>query len=279
MSSSSHSASDFVMLGECLQALRNPQVCRPNLYTGEVGKFFTLLERTSLASTRRLAESLAGLYVPADQTGLISHVAGLELNSRVHPIATRLYEEANEKMYIETDAQIPASVIALSQQLERTLQPHQEALRSDTETCLRARLYRPAIVSAWNLCFDLVRWWLYSNAQSMSDFNARLQQRTANHRKGPRMISRYEDFFAESEAFVLEVCRDAGGVLSNFTEKTYRTLQHLLDDRNSFAHANFHDATEAEAKSYVDKERRTFESQKLHVAFHVFRRQTITDQQ
>lgn len=184
---------------------------------------------------------------------MISRVAGLELASRVHPIATRMYEETNEKDYLEIDSHIPVGITTLPQLIGRDLEPHQEALRSDTEKCLRARLYRPAITSAWNLCYDLIRWWLFSDVQRSADFNALLQQRTANHRRGSRTISRYEDFFAESEAFVLEICRDAGGALSNFTDRTFRTLQHMLDDRNAFAHANFQDATEAEAKSYVDK--------------------------
>lgn len=177
----------------------------------------------------------------------------LELTSKAEPIATRLYEESNEKGFLEIDSQISAGITTLAQLIGRDLEPHQEALRSDTEKCLRARLYRPAITSAWNLCYDLIRWWLFSDAQRSADFNALLQQRTASHRKGSRIIQRYEDFFAETESFVLEICRDAGGALSNFTDKTFRTLQHMLDDRNSFAHANFHDATEAEAKSYVEK--------------------------
>lgn len=253
MGNTSHSASDFVELGECLHALQNPQVYRPDLYAKEVGNFFTLLERNALASTRRLAESLAGLSISSDQSGMISSVSGLELASRVHPIATRLYEEMNEKSFIESDSRIPSGLLSLAGELERQLEPHQEALRADTELCLRARLYRPAIVSAWNLCYDLIRTWLYSDAQRLADFNSLLQQRTDKHSKGSRSINRYDDFFSESEAFVLEVCRDATGMLSTFTNKTHRTLHRLLDDRNAFAHANYDEATEAEAKSYVGK--------------------------
>jgi hypothetical protein len=253
MTNTLHSASDFVVLGELLHVLQNPQVCEPTLYAKEVGKFLTLLDRVGLASTRRLADSLARLAIPPDRNGMISFVATRELASLVNPIATRLYEETNEKGFLETDSQVTTGIITLRQLLGRDLEPHQEALRSDTEKCLRSRLYRPAITAAWNLCYDLIRWWLFSDPQRSADFNALLQQRTANHRRRSRSINRYEDFFAESEAFVLEICRDAGGALSNFTDKTFRTLQHMLDDRNSFAHANFHDAAEAEAKSYVDK--------------------------
>jgi hypothetical protein len=171
----------------------------------------------------------------------------------MHPIATRLYEETNEKGFVESDRDVSPTLLSLEEQLGRTLEPYQEALRNDTETCLRVRLYRPAIVTAWNLCIDLLRAWIYSDQQRMADFNALLQQRTANHRRGPRTVRRYDDFFLESDAFVLEICRDATGALSDFTDKTHRTLQRLLDDRNAFAHANFNQATEVEAKSFVDK--------------------------
>jgi hypothetical protein len=247
-----HSASDFVTLGEILHALQNPQVCSPNLYAKEVGKFFSLLERTGLSS-RRMAESLAGISIPGDRSGMVSAVASLELSSRVHPIATRLYEETNQRSFIESDPNVAPKLVSLSSELGRPLEAHQEALRADTETCLRARLYRPAIVTAWGLCIDLVRHWIYSHAQRLADFNALLGQRTANHRRGSRLIHRYDDFFSESDSFILEICRDAIGALSSFTDKTHRNLQRLLDDRNSFAHANFEEATEAEAKSYVDK--------------------------
>ena len=256
-----HSASDFVQLGETLHAIQNPQVYRPDLYAKEFGNFCTLLEQTGLHSTRRLANSLSGLSIPSDRTGLTTQAASSQLASIVHPVATRLYEEVRERSFIESDSTIPAKLISLAEHLGRSLQPHQEALRADTELCLRARLYRPAIVSAWSLGYELIRWWVYSDAMRLSDFNAMLIQRTQKHRKGSRSVAQYDDFFTESEAFVLEICRDASGSLSQFTEKTYRTLQRLLDDRNAFAHANFHEATETEAKSYVERIVRVVESQ------------------
>lgn len=253
MSNTFHTVSNFVRLGETLHALQNPQVYKPELYAKEVGDFWTLLEQTNLHSTRRLANSLDGLEIPADSSGMITRVAGLELSSRLHPIATRLYEETNEKTFIESDPHIASKLVSLAEHLGRPLEPHQEALRADTEMCLRARLYRPAIVSAWSLCFDLVRWWIYSDGRRLADFNSLLGQRTAKPPRGSRKISQYDDFFLESDAFVLELCRDTTGTLSSFTGKIHRTIQRLLDDRNAFAHANFDEATETEAKSYVDK--------------------------
>jgi hypothetical protein len=253
MATASASASDLVMLGECLHALQNPQVYRPDLYAKEVDNFCALLERVGMKSTRRLAMSLNGRQLPTGANGLITLNASSNLASIVHPIATRVYEEISDKSFRECDPQLPEKLLSLPTALGKSLEPHQDALRLDTEVCLRARLYRPAIVSSWSLCYDLVRWWVYLDSQRLADFNSLLSQRTANHRKGSRTIQRYDDFFLESEAFVLEICRDASGALSTFTGKIHRSLEQLLDDRNSFAHANFNGATEQEAKSYVER--------------------------
>ncbi len=52
---------------------------------------------------------------------------------------------------------------------------------------------------------------------------------------------------------VLTHCWKAGGGLAGFTEKTHRTLVHLLDERNAYAHANFRSATFAKAIAYCEK--------------------------
>lgn len=253
MSNSLQTAVEFIQLGEVLHALQNPQVYRPDLYAKEVGNFFTLLERARMESTRRMASSLSGIVIPPDRSGLISQVASLELASRVHPIATRLYEEAAAHSLIETDRDVNPILGSLNDRLKVPLQSYQEAMRADTERCLKAKLYRPAIVSAWNLCYDIVRSWIYNDPTRLADFNSLMVQRTARHKKGSRTVGRYEDFFLESDAFVLEICRDASGALASFGGTTYETLHRLLDDRNAFAHANFNDATPSESKSYVDK--------------------------
>ena len=89
------------------------------------------------------------------------------------------------------------------------------------------------------------------DATRWADFNQVLSRRT--QRVGQRLIISYQDFFAEKEAFILEILRDASGSLQGFTGKTHLLLENLLDDRNAFAHADFADATESDSKAYIER--------------------------
>ncbi len=245
---------DYIAIGEVLHHLRNPQVATINNYADDVDKFFTLLRRCVLTQTQTAAEQIYGarlLY--SYRTGRItpSHIAQLQI--LMESISRVLYNEASSKSVIITDAQdIPRILVELHTRLGvANLEPHQEALRQDVITCFKAQAYRPAIVISWALGFDLVRWWIYSDATRLSDFNQLLAQRTQRVRQ--RQIVNYHDFFAENESSVLAICRDSTSSLQSFTSKTYRQLESLLDDRNAFAHANYADATESESKSYIER--------------------------
>lgn len=245
---------DFIELGEALFHLRNPQVANINSYTNDVEKFLKLLLRCNLTQTQTASGPIDGVnlhYFP--RTGGITPSHSAQLQTLTNSISRVLYREALSKSVIITDAQdIPKILIELHTRFGvANLQPHQEALRQDIVTCFKARAYRPAIVVAWALGFDLLRWWVFSDATRLSDFNHLLIQRT--QRVGQRQIVNYQDFFSENEAFILAICRDATGSLQNFTTKTHRLLENLLDDRNAFAHANFADATESESKSYIER--------------------------
>jgi hypothetical protein len=153
-----------------------------------------------------------------------------------------LMGEGQTKSVIVTDAQPPASLANLT-----NLQPRQELLLRDLVTCLKAHLARPAIVMAWALGYDIVRWWVYDDANNkrrLADFNAQI---------GNPQVDEYEAFFRLGERRVLDACFKAQGALSQFTEKTHGALVHLLDDRHRFAHANDSDATPKRADVYVEK--------------------------
>lgn len=254
MAEESPTLSDFVELGEALVHIRNPQVADINSYTSGIKSFLQLLLRCNLTRTQKAATPIDGAvlhYFP--RTGGITPNHRAQLQTLARSIASVLYDEVMSKSVIITDAQdIPKSLFELHTRLGvANLEPHQEALRNDVVTCLKVRAYRPAIVVAWALGFDLVRWWVYSDVTRMADFNQLLGQRT--QRAGGRQVVNYQDFFSEKEAFILEILRDANGSLQCFTGKTHRLLENLLDDRNAFAHANFADATESESKSYIER--------------------------
>jgi hypothetical protein len=155
-----------------------------------------------------------------------------------------LNHEGTKTTAILTDIEPPDEITALTTFMGLSLQPHQDALRLDLITCLRAHLSRPAIVMAWALGYDLIRSWVFNDPRRLSDFNAQL--------RNPQVVG-YHDFFAIGEQRVLETCRDAVGAMATFTSKTFRTLHGMLDDRNNFAHANYVQATPEEATVYVQR--------------------------
>ena len=156
-----------------------------------------------------------------------------------------LIDEGMRTTVILTTTEPPDAVTNLE-----NLEPHQEALRQDLITCLKAHLARPAIVTAWALGYDLVRSWIFKDSARLAAFNAQL---ASSHRKGePAAVNQYHDFFKLGEYRFLEICRNSNDpALNDFTDNTLRDLQALLDDRNKFAHANFNIANEHEANAYV----------------------------
>lgn len=254
MADESPTLSDFIELGEALFHIRNPQVANINSYTNDVEKFLKLLLRCNLPRTQIAAGPIDGAILHySPRTGGITANHSAQLQTLTGSIGRVLYDEAASKSVIITDTQdIPQSLLELHTRLAvPSLEPHQQALRQDVITCLKAKAHRPAIIVGWALGFDLIRWWVHSDATRLADFNQLLAQRT--QRAGQRQIVNYQDFFGEKEAFILEILRDATGSLQGFTGKTHRLLENLLDDRNAFAHANFADATESESKAYIER--------------------------
>ena len=244
--------SDFIELGEAFFHLRNPQVANVDSYANDVGKFLRLLRECGMQRTLTASRTLDGTSIPRLTNQGIPAAAIAQLHTLANSIANTLYDEANTRQIMVLHGEpIADSLLNLPSTLGVTsLEPHQEALRQDVMLCLRVGAFRPAIVVAWALTFDLLRQWIFSNADRLTEFNAVLQRRT--QKDGARQIVLFADFFEEKESFVLDICRDAHGVLAPFTTKTHRQLQSLLDDRNAFAHANYNNATEAEAKAFID---------------------------
>lgn len=254
MSDRSPTLVDFVQLGEFFFHIQNPQAAYIQSYLSDIPEFLSLLQRCNLVQSLTASKQLDGIklsYLRRSARIIPNQVNELTTLSR--SIRDTLYEELRTHQVIITkNSTIPEVLIDLATRLGLSnLQPHQEALRNDIIQCLKVEAYRPAIVVSWALGFDLLRWWIFSDPNRLADFNLILEQRTQN--KVVRQIHHYPDFFNENESFVLQLCRDSTGSLQKFTGKTFRLLENLLDDRNAFAHANFADATEHEAKSYIER--------------------------
>ncbi len=238
-----------------------------------IGEFFCLLKhevnairRYELA--RELAEMLASCGLDRTLTAFgpyeklaqscqcnakLSELNMTQFQGLLEPAKSVAYDDIGSFSIIVSDRKtIPADLVFLNQKAEKGLMTDtQAALIQDTIQCLRAKSYRPAIVMAWCFGFDMIREWIFRDPSRLQDFNSLLQNRT--QKDGGRIVGDYQDFYKEKEVFVLDICRDATGSLCDFSTKTHRQLQVLLDERNSFAHANTFEATQAQAFAYVER--------------------------
>jgi hypothetical protein len=247
MSEQNLKATDLVSIGVNLWCAAKPDQYRAFEYMMHLQSFVGRLREAGLWNTLNAAEPLYRdvKEITQDAEGRFDELYAKrreEFKTRAQTINQVLMGEAKTKTLILTDAQPPVSLELLTD-----LQPRQSLLLRDLVVCLKAQLARPAIVMAWSLGYDIVRWWVYdeaNNRRRLEDFNSQIES---------PQIEEYEAFFRLGERRVLDVCLKAEGELRGFSEKTHRALVHLLDDRNRFAHANDSDATTKRAEVYVDK--------------------------
>jgi hypothetical protein len=238
-------ALDLIALGEDVVVLRNPNVWNAQNYVSNRTAFLQRLPHIGFDNTNAAAKRLADYRV--------HEVVG---RSSIHPtdsaaleqIARTVYavlsHEASQLTLIATDHVPPAELVNLEAKLGRQLEPHQKALQRDAITCLKAHLARPAIVMAWALGYDIVRWWVHSDGPRLAAFNAQYK---------PSTIDKYEDLFDVGERTFLDTCKNARNALKDFNENTHHALVHSLNERNRFAHANFSEATVNRANAFVEK--------------------------
>jgi hypothetical protein len=239
-------ANDLIGIGKHLTILNNPQNATGEVYRGATEAFVTLLNKCDFAATLAAVKTIDGCEFYVDSVNKIilpSHAQALRFAA--HSVDACLRAEATRRTVILSDVTPPQQLDGLP-----LSKAHQEALRQDLVTCLKAHLARPAIVMAWALGYDLIRSWVFDNSDRLLAFNKQL----ANTRKGsePTTVADYHDFFRIGEIRFLEICRDSQDpTLKDFNDKTLRGCQGMLDQRNEFAHANFSHANDSEANSYV----------------------------
>jgi hypothetical protein len=238
-------AADLIDLGRSSLTLENATNWNAVNFVTMRDSFVALLKRCGFQATSAASQSIAQLQILQDSLGRVHGPLGQEIKSMFTAIYHTLYHEAQRTAVILTNVEPPPELLDL-----KNLEKHQEALRQDLIVCLKAHLARPAIVTAWALGYDILRTWVYDDQPRRASFNTQLANPP---RKGePAAIVDYHDFFTLGEVRFLEICRDSQDMtLKDFTAKTFRTLQALLDQRNDFAHANYSQANEHEANAYV----------------------------
>lgn len=233
-------AYDFIHLGRKLLFLRNAQGALGTEYREAINEFLLLAKRCNFPGTTSGAETLSRItFYTHPQSGRILSNNAAQLDLATTLLSDGLTDESKRKTVIATDGKPPDELTQLT-----GLEPHQEALRRDLVTCLKAHVARPAIVMAWALGYDLVRSWV---------FNDPLRKQAFSNQIGAQ-VNDYHDFFHLNEYRVLSACRNSQDVaLAPFTDRELRDLQSLLDQRNDFAHANFNRASINEATAYVER--------------------------
>ena len=163
-------------------------------------------------------------------------------------------EAGTMRMCVLDDSAVSDRIRRLPETLDQTpiqLEPHQIALWRDMIRCLESSAYRPAIVMGWGLVFDILRRWIIIDSGRLASFNGDLTSRYLDRNRKPvhEPVTNFEDFFEIGERRVLDVCQ----FTNLFDGRIHHDLVDKLNQRNRYAHANFHDATTSIAKGYIEQ--------------------------
>jgi hypothetical protein len=228
----------------------------------DVGKFFTRLYKSTSEDSGEYQRRYGRLRDCMEKCGLTrslkqiekigSYPAGKILQTRelqaIHDRCIGMDDSVQAEVAEQTVLLLPKGTITQTldefRKLPVIMKPP-TSLLDEVETCLYAGAYRSSIVMCWNVTYDYIRQWLFTNHPS--ELNAGLP-------KGKGPISRYSDFFkgpsqAPSEREVVELCSPK----TLLGHKSAGMLRTLLDRRNDYAHPNFHDPTLAQANHYIDE--------------------------
>lgn len=242
MSQHECNATDLMNLGAYLICLRNPSQYSLKAYINVANDLVSLAKQMGFQSTVNAMKP-----VLSELEQLSGHKYGdlhfgdavPRFSSTANSIGHVLHGEADQRSVILTGEVPPPELAQL-----KNLQARQKLILHDLELCFKSRLSRPAIVLTWALGYDIVRSWVYSDANRLAAFNAQYSD-------GP--IVDYDDFYSVNERAFLNICKKAQGALKDFTENTHNALIGLLIDRNRFAHANDSEATISRARVFAEK--------------------------
>lgn len=107
--------------------------------------------------------------------------------------------------------------------------------------CFESGLHRSAIVMTWCVVYGLFRAWIFKN--HLTQLNAAMAGW-----KVPFKLSKLDDFQDLLEGNVIELAKKIGVI----TREQQKTLKHLLDQRNSYAHPSAKPITPSIAEAYID---------------------------
>lgn len=130
---------------------------------------------------------------------------------------------------------------ALRDELGSMTNPDAAAYMTEAVSCFEYGLFRAAIVLTWCVVYSTFRDWVFN--KQLATFNA-----VSSGWKVPVTIRSIEDFQDLNEATVIDTARKAG-LLS---KEIHKTLKHLLDQRNSYAHPSRKPVRSSIAEAYIE---------------------------
>lgn len=116
----------------------------------------------------------------------------------------------------------------------RIADPNERKFYAETRLCLQAGAYRAAIVMAWNLAYEHLVAWVFSDTGRLRSFNDELTGRWLNRarKRKHEPIDDRGDFGSTKESIVIDVCHKAKLV----SKDDFAILDAALRKRNRFAH-------------------------------------------
>jgi hypothetical protein len=155
-------------------------------------------------------------------------------------VLERAYQATLATKYLGRQA---AKAVAqdLRAELKRVSNPDESAYLSEAVSCFEYGLFRAAIVLTWCVAYSRFRDWLFT--KHLGAFNA-LSSAWAK----PITIKSIEDFQELNEATVIDTAKKSSAI----SKELNKTLKHLLDQRNSYAHPSSKPIRSSIAEAYIE---------------------------
>jgi hypothetical protein len=241
-------ASEFIELGKSVEKISTPKYCLKSDYIQMAGRFLQRLSTSGLPTTHKVALLFEGT-IPNDGGSGISPPKAQELAGMMKLIDEALILETSAKRMICLDVDGVSSQLRALDKV--TLTAAQKLLLEETITCIECEAYHAATVMGWNLAFDCIRFWIFTN--HLTAFNTLL---VANYlkRNGSAVytpINDYGDFYAQgapSERIVLDVALE----IKAFGGVVYDHLCQYLRQRNNSAHPTAKAPTRDQTNAYIE---------------------------
>jgi hypothetical protein len=155
-------------------------------------------------------------------------------------VLERTYRATLATMYLGRPA---AKAVAQDSraELKRVFNPDESTYLEEAVSCFEYGLFRAAIVLTWCVAYSRFRDWLFT--KHLGAFNALSSAWTK-----PITIKSIEDFQELNEATVIDTAKKAAVI----SKELNKTLKHLLDQRNSYAHPSSKPIRSSIAEAYIE---------------------------